>query len=263
MIPTSPFSAWPFARREAGLAPDAPFVAIGDIHGRADLLGTLLALLGAQAGPDWPLVCLGDYVDRGERSAEVLAMLQAGCWPGPVICLKGNHEAMMLDFLEDPVRVGPFWLRHGGAQTLTSFGIDPPDIRPDCCPDALGAARDQLRAALPPGTEAWLHALPLSYRSGNVLAVHAGADPRAAPDRQEERTLLWGHPEFLRRARRDGVWVVHGHTILDTLCAEGGRIGLDTGAYASDRLSAALITREGCRFVTTRDQTAGPDTAPA
>lgn len=234
----------------APLAPDRPFVAVGDIHGRADLLEALLARIRDQAGARVPLVFLGDYIDRGEGSAAVLAHLQAlqrGGWGAEVVCLSGNHEAMMLDFLDAPETGGPLWLHNGGAQTLASFGVYPPGR----APDALRAARDDLRTALPPGTEAWLRALPLHWRSGNVFAAHAGADPNTPLDQQDAAHLLWGHPEFERTPRTDGIWVAHGHTIRDTATAHEGRIGLDTGAYATNRLSAALIAEGECRFLTT------------
>ncbi len=235
----------------APLAPERSFVAVGDLHGRADLLEELLRLVAARADSRAPLVFLGDYIDRGERSAEVLAQLQAlqgDGWGAEVICLKGNHEAMMLEFLAAPDAAGRLWLRNGGVQTLASYDIYPPEDSPD----ALHEARDALRAALPPGTEDWLRALPLSYRSGNVLATHAGADPHAPPDQQVEIHLLWGHPEFERIPRADGIWVAHGHTIRDHPTAHQGRISLDTGAYATHRLSAAIISEGKCNFLVTK-----------
>lgn len=234
----------------APLVPERPFAAVGDIHGRADLLRDLVGQLGAQAGTDWPLVFLGDYIDRGEHSAAVLAHLQelqAGGWPGEMICLMGNHEAMMLEFLEHPEEAGRRWLRNGGAHTLVSFEVP----LPGPAPEALCEARDALRAALGPATEAWLRALPLCFRSGNVFAAHAGADPQTPLEAQQEEHLLWGHPAFLQTPRADGIWVVHGHTICDRATAEQGRISVDTGAYATHRLSAALIQDEQCRFITT------------
>ena len=91
------------------------------------------------------------------------------------------------------------------------------------------------------------------YSSGNVHVVHAGADPARPLDRQSAHTLIWGHPDFLRRPRRDGQWVVYGHTIVDVVAAENGRIGVDTGAYATGRLSAALITRDGVESLSVPD----------
>lgn len=234
----------------APLVPERPFVAVGDIHGRADLLRDLMGQLGAQADTDGPLVFLGDYIDRGEHSAAVLVHLQElqdGGWPGETICLMGNHEAMMLEFLDRPEEAGRRWLRNGGAQTLASFDVP----LPGPAPEALCKARDALREALGPVTENWLRALPLYFRSGNVFAAHAGADPQAPLEAQQEAHLLWGHPAFLQTPRADGIWVVHGHTISNQATARQGRICVDTGAYATHRLSAALIRKAECRFVTT------------
>jgi len=233
--------------------PGRPLAVVGDLHGRADLLEELVAEIAGRGGTDRTLVFVGDHVDRGEDSAGVLRLLlalQGGGWPAGVICLKGNHEAMMLGFLDAPEEAGPGWLRHGGAQTLASFGIRPPD--PGSAP-ALTEARDALQSALPAGTEAWLRALPASHRSGNLLVAHAGANPHAAAEAQTEEDLLWGHPEFLDTPRDDGLWVAHGHTICAQPSAAAGRIAVDTGAYATHRLTAALICDETCRFLSTRE----------
>src|SRR6056297_3043779 len=98
---------------------------------------------------------------------------------------------------------------------------------------------------------AWLRARPLSWRSGNVWALHAGADPHQPLDSQGDEVLLWGHPAFRRSPRRDGQWVVHGHTIVEHPHTAEGRIAVDTGAYATGRLSAALIECGAVRFLQT------------
>jgi serine/threonine protein phosphatase 1 len=230
--------------------PVAPLIVVGDIHGRADLLEELIGLLAKHADTQATLVFVGDYIDRGETSADVLGLLQAlqdSIWPGTVICLQGNHEAMMLDFLDRPEEAGAFWLPNGGAHTLASYGIHPPDMSPGPLLDA----RDALCDALRPRTQSWLRSLPLSHQSGNVFIAHAGADPHAPLDRQDATHLLWGHPEFATTPRRDGAWVAHGHTIQDQASAENGRIGVDTGAYATHRLTAALVSRGTCHFIAT------------
>ncbi len=145
----------------------------------------------------------------------------------------------MLAFLDDPVVHGPRWLRHGGLQTLASFGVGMVTPRPDEA--RIIAARDALARALGPELLAWLRALPTRFVSGNVAVVHAGADPARAIADQDDDVLIWGHPDFASRTRDDGVWVVHGHTITETVTPVSGRIAVDTGAYASGRLSAALI----------------------
>ena len=226
------------------ILPAQPFVAVGDVHGRADLLTRLLDALdtGPQAG--LPVVCVGDYVDRGEQSAEVLAILRARA---DTICLLGNHEEMLLNFLEDPVRQGPRWLRFGGLQTMASFGA--PMVAQTAPDEAWTEARDVLSEAMGPELIEWLHALPTRWQSGNVAVVHAGADPALPMEAQEDRVLIWGHPKFESEDRSDGVWVVHGHTIVDNALARSGRISVDTGAYATGTLSAAVIAPGDLSFV--------------
>ena len=246
--------------------PDRPLYLIGDVHGRADLLQRLFDLIDADqaaTGIEQPLaVFLGDYVDRGADSRRVLQSLFAmerslATDPeaeGEMLCLMGNHERMLLDFLETPVEAGPRWLRNGGLQTLESFGLD--GVTEAADPEILEAARDALAEALgegdPDGLAAWLRDLPLIAQSGNVALVHAACDPDLPIDAQPPSALLWGHPEFLIRPRSDGLWVAHGHTVVTRPAAAEGRIALDTGAYFSDRLTAAiLVPGEPVRFLST------------
>ncbi len=234
--------------RRAPPAPDRPLAVVGDLHGRADLLVQIVELIAQEAGTDVTLVFVGDHIDRGENSAEVLGILQrlqGELWPAEVICLKGNHEAMLLDFLDTPEEMGMFWMRNGGASTLASYGIR----LPAPSDDALRAASDALRAALADGTGAWLRALPVSHRCGNVFIAHAGADPHLPLAEQTEIDLLWGHPDFMTTPRDDGIWVAHGHTICQEPRAAKGRISVDTGAYATHRLTAALLSGGECRFL--------------
>ena len=220
--------------------PEEPLAVIGDIHGRADLLEEMLARLAEEA-PQARIVTLGDYVDRGPQSREVLERLRA---LEGAIRLKGNHEAMMLGFLEDPLGEGGRWLRNGGRATLASYGIGI-----DEAPSAAGlqGAARKLRDALGPEGLGWLQGLPLSWRSGNVFLCHAGPDPARPlmPHDEDPQALLWGHPRFLRERRHDGIWVVHGHWIVERAAAMGRRIATDTGAWRSGRLSAALLSPEG------------------
>lgn len=220
------------------LAPDEAVCLLGDLHGRADLLQRFLKLRAGHF-PQHRLVFLGDAVDRGPDSAEVLRLLQqAQSDDLAAVCLAGNHEAMMLDFLDDPGGdAGRRWLAHGGLETLASFGLRGV---PQDGADRI-AARDALRAAMGSATEDWLRHLPRLWQSGNLVAVHAALDPARPPDGQEERSLLWGHPAFGRTARKDGLWVAHGHVIVERAFARRGRIALDTGAYATGMLSYGLI----------------------
>lgn len=230
----------------APLAPEVPFYAMGDLHGRDDLLQTLLDRLYAIADPEARLVCVGDYIDRGEESAQVLRRLyalQADAGEDVMICLCGNHEQMMLNFLDDPAGSGPRWMRYGGLQTLASFRIQ---AVPATAPEAQWRdARDRLRDAMGTALERWLRALPMVWQTGNVAVVHAAADPALPIAEQASQTLLWGHPDFEDQPRQDSVWVVHGHTIVDAVTPREGRLCVDTGAYATGRLSAALLRPDG------------------
>lgn len=219
---------------------------VGDIHGRLDLLEALLA----QIVPDAPLVFVGDYIDRGEQSAQVLRRVQEMDQArARAICLIGNHEDMLLKFLDDPVGRGRRWLRFGGLQTLSSFGIGP--VAETSPPQALEQAGEALAERMGAALIAWLRALPTSWQSGNVAVVHAGADPQLPLESQDPQALKWGHPAFRKTPRRDGIWVVHGHTIVDQPHAEAGRIAIDTGAFATGRLTAARIAPGELRFLST------------
>lgn len=239
---------------EARLNPGSAFYVVGDVHGRIDLLERLIARMDADAlaqGITRPeIIFVGDFVDRGEHSAEVLSCVQALTRDPDraVTCLMGNHEKMMLDFLERPTERGPRWLKFGGLQTMMSFGVRGISERMEEA-DLL-QARDALRGAMPDGLEAWLSALPLSFVSGNVTVVHAAADPDIPLSGQDSRTLLWGHKNFFKKTRQDGQWVVHGHTIVDQAEATLGRISVDTGAYATGRLTCARISDSGVAFLT-------------
>lgn len=221
-------------------APDQPLFVIGDLHGRADLLDKLLD----QARDGEQIICVGDYVDRGENSADVLARLHE---TPDILCLKGNHEDMLLAFLEDPENAGPRWLRYGGLQTLASFGV--PGISERMRGGELTAARDEMVKRMGNAQIDWLQTMPLFYETGNVAIVHAGADPVCPIAQQSNTVLMWGHPEFRKTTRPDGIWVVHGHTIVDEPMVKNGRISVDTGAYATGRLTAVRIGADGIEFV--------------
>lgn len=232
-------------RFSAPLAPDQPLAVIGDVHGRDELLARLLDRL-AQEAPNHQVVLVGDLIDRGEQSAAVMRRVMER---PDLVVLKGNHEAMCLDFLDEPERKGLLWLRNGGLQTLASFGVGGLAISPG--PEALRKASEQLKAAMGDEMIRWFRSRLMRWRSGNIAVVHAGADPGRPLEEQEEATLIWGHPRFGSEVRTDGMWVVHGHTILPEPVAGGGRIGVDTGAYATGRLTAALIEEGKVAFTST------------
>ncbi|WP_050603819.1 metallophosphoesterase family protein [Ruegeria sp. 6PALISEP08] len=229
------------------IAPTTRVTAVGDIHGRLDLLHALLPRLDDQS----PLVFVGDYIDRGPYSAQVLHHLRhlSEASDRQVHCLLGNHEEMLLHFLGDPERHARLWFRNGGMHTLASFGLkptgDPEDSR------HVNELADDLRQAMGQDLLEWLTERPLIWTSGNVAFVHAALDPHNPVEAQDRQICLWGHPMFPRIARRDGLWVVHGHTIVDHPRVRNKVLSIDTGAFATGRLTAAEIEDGGIRFLST------------
>lgn len=228
--------------------PQAPFYAIGDIHGCLKEMDSLMSKIEAE-DINATIVFLGDYIDRGTQSAQILTRLYdlQTTTPDRMICIMGNHERMMLEFIDDPLGRGARWLVNGGIQTLQSFGIKPGKAKPDA-EEAMDLA-DQLEEAMPKGMQSWLRDLPTQWSSGNVHCVHAAMDPTAAPDNQKERHLLWGHREFMTTPREDGECVVFGHVIVPKPDVRDGRIAIDTGAYKSGKLTAVHIDTDSWRFL--------------
>jgi serine/threonine protein phosphatase 1 len=234
--------------------------AIGDIHGRADLLIRLLEQLrrDAQQGQfeGRPiLIFLGDYVDRGFQSREVIeVLLSDAVSPFETYFLKGNHEAAMLQFLNDP-SIGPRWAEYGGAETLVSYGIQPPRTRTSL--DDWSRASDELKQVLPHNHLHFLSNLDISVRIGDYVFVHAGVRPGVPLDQQSEYDMLWIRDDFLSDRKPLGAVIVHGHTPASTPHRDSRRVGLDTGAYLSGRLTAARFEHDSVEFIAT-----GPTITP-
>jgi serine/threonine protein phosphatase 1 len=235
------------------MAPKRPFYAIGDVHGCLDqmfaALGRVDDDIEANEIDDPTLVFLGDYVDRGKASAEVLEYLMNLSLSDPeaVVCLMGNHERMMLDFLDKPLKVGPRWLRFGGVETLESYGIA--GIDKDASDEQLYEACEELWDAFPEGLEPWLRKLPLRWSTGNLHCVHAALDPAQTVLQQSQDVMLWGCDSFMKTARTDGNWVIHGHTVVEKPVWEHSRVSLDTGCYFTGELTAAAFTNNACRII--------------
>jgi serine/threonine protein phosphatase 1 len=223
---------------------------IGDVHGCLEQLEALLARIAAQPEYDKTrIVFVGDLVDRGPDSASVLARVHAmhKAAPTRVICLMGNHERMLLDFLKDAPGCGPRWIAAGGSETLSSFGLSPWARRQG--DEALSELATALRAALGEELVSWLRALPLIWQEGELAITHAGADPARAMDEQSRKRLLWGTRKREATLRTDGVWVVQGHVIVQSAHAQDQRIWVDTGAWRSGTLSAAWFDGQGLSFL--------------
>lgn len=228
--------------------------AIGDIHGRADLLKKLLADIQRDAlGGDYKgrpiLVFLGDYIDRGFQSREVIDVLLGDLMsPFDTYFLKGNHEAAMLQFLSEP-GMGPRWIEHGGAETLVSYGVRPPRSR--TATDDWEIASQELKRVLPREHLQFLMSLQVSLRIGDYLFVHAGVRPGVELDQQSEYDMLWIRDAFLNDTRPLGAVVVHGHTPASEPYRDSRRVGLDTGAYISGQLTAARFEHDTVEFLST------------
>lgn len=223
--------------------------AVGDIHGRADLLSELVALLQGRAeqerrdAGDPIVIFLGDYVDRGTHPAGVLDLLIAGRPEGyERRFLKGNHEAMMLDFMAAPLQ-NRAWVTQGGAETLLSYGVTPPSPL-DLAHDVWIKAAEDLKAAVPAPHMAFLSGLERYVVAQDYVFVHAGVNLSRRIEQQTDEDLYWSRDKFLNSRKRFGFRVVHGHTPSELPFADERRIGLDTGAYATGVLTAARF--EGC-----------------
>ena len=217
--------------------------AVGDVHGRVDLLNALLDdiredMVFHDDGRTARLVLLGDYIDRGDSSRQVLECIRdLSCESFSCDCLMGNHEAAMVDFLEDPTQ-GEAWMKMGGSQTLASFGVQVP-VRP-LTQDDLSRIRDDFNEAVSPLLP-FVGAMPLIATSGDVVFCHAGVNPARDLNAQTTRALLWGHPDALRDEPLPGKLVVHGHYDDPEIVSRPGRICLDTGAYYSGVLTAVRL----------------------
>jgi serine/threonine protein phosphatase 1 len=216
--------------------------AIGDVHGCLKELIALKALIVADNARRKPaavtLVYVGDYVDRGPHSKGALDEVGRPL-EGIVrtVHLKGNHEAMMQQFLADPRR-GTGWLHNGGIQTLQSFGVDSEMARRGF---DLELTRDALVAAMTPRQVEFIGTLALSYRAGDYFFCHAGVRPGVPLDEQAPEDLLWIRDTFLRSRQDFGAVVVHGHTPGNNTEVRRNRINLDTGCFASGCLTAAVL----------------------
>ena len=223
--------------------------AIGDIHGRVDLLTRLLAQIEADAKRSGgverkALVFLGDYVDRGPDSRRVVDVLLGGLPKGfNAHFLKGNHEAILLDFLDEPSYLGQ-WLANGADATFRSYGMDLEElIRKGATPEAW---RRAFLASLPEAHRDFFETLELAVAFGDYLFVHAGVRPGVPLEAQDPHDMVWIRAPFLQSDEDFGKIVVHGHTPAREPVIRANRIGIDTGAVFTDRLTA-LKLEDGTR----------------
>jgi serine/threonine protein phosphatase 1 len=234
------------ARAAPSVGADRRVYAIGDIHGRHDLLCKLLDKIAADraAHPaaQYELIFLGDYVDRGNESRDVLDLLSQGPIEGfATTYLRGNHEDYILRFLKD-TKGASSWLYYGGANTLISYGIPVSPLEDD--PDRLIAIQQKLRNNLPEAHVAFLRNLETSHAVGDYFFVHAGVRPGVPLDKQSTYDLLWIREPFLESTKYHGRMIVHGHSVQMRPEILPNRIGIDTGAYDTGVLTALVLQGE-------------------
>lgn len=244
-------------RTKAKAQPEAPpgtrIYAIGDIHGRLDLLNQLHRMIADDASDLGDvrkvLIYLGDYVDRGSSSRQVIDALLDDPLPAfDAVYLSGNHEEMLLSFLEDS-SVGPMWMFNGGDATLLSYGVGPAEGK--TIDEKYRAMQKMLHKSLPRAHVEFLRSLKLYYEEGDYLFVHAGMVPGRPIEDQVSDDLLWIREEFVRSNADHGKCVVHGHTIVAEPEIKTNRIAVDTGAYFSNTLSCLVLDGAEKRFLQT------------
>ncbi len=226
------------------LPADTRIYAVGDIHGRLDLLDCLLTRieddLAARPSTKPVLVFLGDYVDRGPSSCEVIERLMQLATLRECVFLKGNHEQMLMRCLSDG-SVLMQWMRLGGRTTLQSYAV--PGVPPMRFPDEKQVVRlqDALQKTFPASHLDFLRELRPSYACGDYFFAHAGVKPGIQLSQQKESDLLWIRNEFLSSELDFGGIVVHGHTPTREIEVRSNRINIDTGAFATNRLTCLVI----------------------
>lgn len=229
--------------------------AVGDIHGRADLLDLLHDMIrvdAAQAseGTRLVVVYLGDYVDRGMDSKGVIDRLLGTPLPGfEVVFLKGNHEDAFLKFMSEPA-FGREWKYYGGLETLMSYGVRALPLKDEA--DAFVTARDELADLMPEAHRTFLDTLRVSHEEGGYFFAHAGVAPGVPLGEQAPEDLMWIRDEFLHADGDFGKVVVHGHTPEEEPVVRRNRIGIDTGAYITGTLTALVLDGQEYRFLSAR-----------
>ena len=246
--------------RRPSLPPGVRIYAVGDIHGRLDLLDELLARIGDDRSSRPAIrsvsVFLGDYIDRGPSSRETIDRLIEYAGANESIFLKGNHEQIAISCLRDR---GLFerWMRLGGLETLASYGITP-----GASSDARQIVRLQaaFHDALPPSHFRFLRDLQNSFACGDYFFAHAGVKPHIPLSRQKESDLLWIRQEFLSSRDDFGKIVIHGHTPARDIEVGPNRINIDTGAFATGRLTCLVIDESSLSVIDTGGHADKPQT---
>ena len=248
------------ASRECRLPAGERVYAVGDIHGRLDLLEAMLDLISAD-GASRPysrttLIFLGDLVDRGPDSRGVVARVRHLCEAGCARLIKGNHEEVFVEAARGSRHAANALVRIGGMPTILSYGISEAEAREGSFADLARL----LQRRVPPEDVDFLDRSESSIVLGDYVFVHAGLRPKLALQDQNPRDLRWIRESFTESDHNHGHFVIHGHSISPTIEERRNRIGLDTGAFASGRLSAMGIEGADSWFLQAEgavDDTAG------
>lgn len=223
---------------------------IGDVHGRHDLLESVLDRvrehLSFNAVVRPFLIFVGDYVDRGPSSRQVLDTLIRLSSYQDTICLQGNHESYVVDFLDNPSSLSD-WLRWGGLETLRSYGLNPLNFLDPHAQELL--AISLTHAMHSNGHLHFIRNLPTSFSCGDFFFVHAGVRPGVPLEQQSQRDMLEIRRDFLLCTSSFGKIVVHGHTPVAKVDIHANRINIDTGAYATGRLSCIAIEGDQLQII--------------
>jgi serine/threonine protein phosphatase 1 len=241
----------PAAPSPVGLPIGHRLYCIGDIHGRLDLLQDVhqkIALDALEFDGRKILVYLGDYVDRGLHSKQVIDCLLANNFPDfEKVYLLGNHEQVLLQFLlGNDNAIAHDWLRFGGLSTLVSYGVN---VRGIPTTKELAGLRAELMEKLPAAHLDFFGRLALNYEIGGYFFVHAGIKPKTKLHLQRPEDLLWIREEFLNSDVLHSKVIVHGHSVTEKPEIRHNRIGIDTGAYISGKLTCAVFEDVSCRFL--------------
>jgi len=233
--------------REAPSVPeDVRVYAIGDLHGRLDLLRQLLdkisidsASRGARRNK---IIFLGDYIDRGGDARTLLDFISTGPVDGfETVYLVGNHEDYLLRFMDDTT-IGPQWLKYGGRNTLDNYAITPALAAPGA--EDFDGIQEELRRAVPESHLAFLRGLKTWHIEGGYLFVHAGIRPGIPIEQQTRHDLTFSREGFVDCDEDHGYVVVHGHTVHATPEFLPNRINIDTGAFESGTLTCLNLEGE-------------------
>lgn len=245
------FSRTPVPPRQHHLPDGERIYAIGDIHGRLDCLDSIMSQIAydeaSRGKADTTIVFLGDLIDRGAESRGVIERAMRISETYKTVFLMGNHEEILIRAWEGDSRAAALLHRVGGRETVMSYGVPASDYDAGDVGELVTLVGDRI----PPEHIAFLSAFRDSHAQGDYLFVHAGIRPGVPLSAQDPLDMRWIRREFLDDNRDHGPMVIHGHSITEDIDLQANRIGIDTGAFASGKLTAIGIEGAERWFMTT------------